>query len=389
VSEHAVRAPARRRSSLRLWVLLSIWTAVWMVPHLWRPGVSWHFFDLGARLLFSNASDGGLHVYASHPMLQIGPLSLLIAAPLSLADPWHGRFVAIVLMTALGPVLLWLIGSLRTAAAQLISRQRLAIAGLVFLPVWTEIAVHFAHLDDVLALTFAVLALHAVERGHAPLAGALLAFAADSKPWAAAFVPLIFVLAPRLRRQAAAAWVLGVGAAWLPFLLGDPRSLRMAAFTIPNAASSGLRALGIYDSRTPPWDRPTQLVLGCMLAWLLVRTGRWPAVLFAVITVRILFDPATYSYYTSGLVLAAILMDMLLTRRRVPLYALSAIVVIYAARATPLDLRALGQLRAAYCIAVLATLFLPHLRLVNAAVFPAEVEPAIAGRQDAVLERAS
>jgi hypothetical protein len=345
-----------------VWLLLSAWTALWMIPHLWRPGVSWRFFDLGARLLFSNGSGGGLHLYASHPMLQIGPLSLLVAAPLRLADPWHGRIAAIVLMTALGPALLWLVGKLSVVGAHAISRQRLTLAGLVFLPIWTEVAAHFAHLDDVLALTFGLLALHAIHRNHAMLAGLLLGCAADSKPWAAAFIPLVFVLAPGIRLRALVAWAASIGAAWLPFLLADPRSLRVTSFTIPNAASSALRALGIYDARTPAWDRPIQLVLGCLLAWALVRTGRWPAALFAVITVRLLFDPGTYAYYTSGLVLAAILVDLLLTTRRIPLYALSAAVAVYAVRATPLDVHALGLLRAGYCVAALITLFLPQVR---------------------------
>jgi hypothetical protein len=336
-----------------------------MVPHLWRPGISWRFFDLGARLLFSDSTGGGLHTYASHPMLQIGPLSLLVAAPLRHADPWHGRVAAIVLMTALGPVLLWLIGTLRVVGATAISRQRLMLAGAVFLPIWTEVAAHFAHLDDVLALTFALLALHALDRGNAVLAGLLLGSAADSKPWAAAFIPLVFVLAPRLRPRAALTWAASIVVAWLPFLLADPGSLKVTSFTIPNAASSALRALGIYDARTPTWDRPIQLVVGCLLAWALVRSGRWPAALFAVIAVRLLFDPGTYAYYTSGLVLAAILVDLLLTKRRVPLYAVTAVVAVYAVRATPLDAHALGALRAGYCVAALITLFLPQLRRLN------------------------
>jgi hypothetical protein len=355
-------AATSRRPPSHLWLLLVAWTALWMVPHLWRPGVSWRFFDLGARLLFSNSAGGGLHIYASHPMLQIGPLSFLVAAPLRLADPWHGRAAAIVLMTALGPVLLWLVGTLRGVGPHAISRQRLALAGMVFLPVWTEVAAHFAHLDDVLALTFALLALHAIDRDRPMLAGVLLGCAADSKPWAAAFIPLIFVLAAGVRVRAATAWAAAIAVAWLPFLLADPASLRVTSFTIPNAASSALRALGIYDARTPAWDRPMQLVVGCALACALVRTGRWPAALFAVIAVRLLFDPGTYAYYTSGLVLAAILVDLLLTKRRIPLYALTAVVAVYAARAMPLDAHVLGLLRATYCLAALTTLFLPQLR---------------------------
>jgi hypothetical protein len=364
-----------------------------MVPHLWRPGVSWHFFDLGGRLLFSSgAAGGGLHLYASHPVLQIGPLSLLVAAPLRLADPWHGRIAAILLMTALGPVLLWLIGELRVVGAHAISRRRLTLAGLVFLPIWTEVAAHFAHLDDVLALTFAVLALHAVARQRALLTGLLLGCAVDSKPWAAAFIPLVFVLAPRQRLRAVAAWLGSIAIAWVPFLVGDPNSMRVASFTIPNGASSALRALGIYDPRTPAWDRPIQLILGCLLAWALVRTGRWPAALFAVIAVRLLFDPGTYAYYTSGLVLAAILVDLLLTKRRIPLYALTAAVVVYAARAMPLDAHTLGLLRASYCVAALTTLFLPQLRRLAVTAAPvvvlARADADMVDTETIALERA-
>lgn len=358
----------RRRESLRLWGLLSAWAALWVLPHLWRPTISWHFFDAGARLLFeSDTSGGGLGLYAAHPNLQIGPLAFVAAAPLRVADPWHGRVVAPVAMTALGVVLLWLIRSLSNHGVGSGQGKSFALAGFVFLPVWTEVAVHYAHLDDVLALSFAVLALHAVERERPVLAGVLLAFAADSKPWAVAFVPMLLALPPGRRLRAGVAWVGAVAAAWLPFLAASPTTLRVAAFTIPNAASSALRALGVHDPRTPPWDRPLQLVLGCLVAAFCVRTGRWPAVLFAAIAVRMLFDPQTYAYYTSGLVLAAVVVDLLIARRRVPLFTLSAVVTVYLARALPLDPHSLGLLRAAYCIGALAMLLLPRLARQEAA----------------------
>jgi hypothetical protein len=361
-----------------------------MVPQLWRPAVSWHFFDAGARLLFSASGGGGLHLYAHHPVLQIGPLALLVAAPLRVADPWHGRVAAVLLMTALGPILLWLIGRLKIAGAHGVSRRRLTFAGMVLIPVWVEVATHFAHLDDVLALAFAVLAMHAIELERPLLAGLLLGCAADSKPWAAAFIPLVFALAPRLRLRATAVWVISIAAAWLPFVLVDPASFRVTSFTIPNTASSALRALGIYDPRTPVWDRPLQLILGCLLAWAVVRSGRWPAALFAAITVRVLLDPGTYAYYTSGLVLAAILVDLFLTRRRIPLYALTAGVVVYAARATPLDPHTLGVLRAIYCVTALTTLFLPHLRRLSATGdVPAQELHERADTAGLALERAS
>jgi hypothetical protein len=115
-------------------------------------------------------------------------------------------------------------------------------------------------------------------------------------------------------------------------------------------------------SVSPRRERPAQIVLGAVLGWLAVRTGRWPAALFAVIAVRLLLDPGTYAYYTSGLVLAAVLVDLLVTTRRVPIYALGAALVLYAARAMPIDAQLLGQLRAAYCIVALVALYLPYRR---------------------------
>jgi hypothetical protein len=88
-------------------------------------------------------------------------------------------------------------------------------------------------------------------------------------------------------------------------------------------------------------------------------------VLFAVIAVRLLFDPQTYAYYTSGLVLAAVLVDLFLTRFRFPVYSCSAVIAVYVLRATPLDFAALGQIRAAYCIAALGSLFLPRLARID------------------------
>ena len=87
--------------------------------------------------------------------------------------------------------------------------------------------------------------------------------------------------------------------------------------------------------------------------------------LFAVIAVRLLFDPQTYAYYTSGLVLAAVLVDLFVARSRFPIYSCSAVVAVYALRATPLDYAALGEIRATYCITALASLFLPWHKSVD------------------------
>ena len=113
------------------------------------------------------------------------------------------------------------------------------------MPVWAELAVHYAHLDDALALALLMAAIHAVARSRPLAAALLLAASAGAKPWALAFVPLLLVL-PRVRwHRAAAVWLAVVVAAWLPFVLADPKTLHASGFAIPNVASSSLRALGV------------------------------------------------------------------------------------------------------------------------------------------------
>ena len=128
---------------------------------------------------------------------------------------------------------------------------------------WTELTTHFAHLDDLLALGFSVAALHAVARRHPVWAGLALAAAADAKPWAAAFVVLIFALPRRQWLTALGMFTGGVAVVWLPFLVADPRTLTsVTRFTIPNNRSSALRVLGVMTARTPWWDRSAQLPSG-------------------------------------------------------------------------------------------------------------------------------
>jgi hypothetical protein len=337
-----------------VWSGLWLWLIVWAAPHfVWQHtlklGSSWNFFPKGARLLFS---DRGLHLYATAPNLQIGPLAFVVAEPLRFLGPSSGRYVAVVLLTVLGPVALWLVTRIGFRGQE-IAGSRQFLAGLVLLPVWCEVATHFAHLDDVLALLLALAALVVVERERPIVAGVLLAAAVDSKPWALAFAPLLFAVAPRLRIRGALVFVAGVAVAWAPFLLADSGTLRAARFRIPTAASSSLRVFGVEAGHTPSWDRPAQVLLGAGIAAIAVRRSRWPAVLLAAIAARLLLDPATKPYYTSGIVLAAVVADLWLTDRLAPVLATSAFVLLYVIRATGLGPHELGWIRALYCVAVL------------------------------------
>ncbi len=345
-----IRTAGRRR----LWLALWLWQIVWAVPHFVWPrrlwlGSSWNFFPKGARLLFS---ERGLHLYATAPNLQIGPLAFVVAEPLRYLGPSHGRYAAAILLTALGPVALWLLSRIGLGG-QAIANERLLLAGLVLLPVWCELATHFAHLDDVMALLLALAALVAVERRRPLLVALLLAAAADSKPWAIVFAPLLLALPAASRLRAGLVWLGALAIVWAPFLLADSKTLRAAHFRIPTAASSSLRVFGVNDALTPSWDRPAQIALGLAAAALAVRAGRWPAVLLAGVAARLLLDPATKSYYVAGLVVAALVVDLWLRDSRVPLFAVSGVVLLLAVRATGLGPRELGDLRALYCVAVL------------------------------------
>ena len=127
-------------------------------------------------------------------------------------------------------------------------------------------------------------------------------------------------------------------------------------FTIPNDRSSALRVLGVMDPRTPWWDRSAQLLLGLAGGAVAVRRGRWPAVLLVAVAARILLDPGVYAYYTAGALLGTIVVDLVVTRWRVPWATVTAALLLYAARFTheliPFNLHQLGELRLVFAIGV-------------------------------------
>jgi hypothetical protein len=338
------------------------WMALWAAAHVGNSLVSWHFVATGASLLRSGSADAGLHLYAAHPELQMGPLTFLAATPLSGLPTWLSGSVAAVLIAATGPAMLLAIA--RLTHLTITARQR-GLAALVLLPVWAELAVQYTHLDDALALALLVAGMLAVaERRWIP-AALLLAASADAKPWALGFLPLLLVL-PRDRWiRAGAVWLATVVAAWLPFVLADPMTMHVGGFAIPNAASSSLRALGVTASATPSWDRPVQVLVGCVLGAVAVRRGRWLVVPAVVLAVRMLLDPGTYSYYTAGLVLATVLVDVGWRRTRWPWVSIGVVVGLDAVRhlgpLTPTN-AALGWVRAATLVGALVVALGPDWR---------------------------
>ncbi|MFI6444937.1 hypothetical protein [Kitasatospora sp. NPDC050543] len=316
-------------------VLLVAWTILWFLLVEPSGGVSWHYLRQGEQLLFGAESGGGLSLYAHHPELQIGPVSLAAARLFAPFSDHTGQVLAEATMSALGLVMLVVVG--RTAAWYYLGtgtnhrrlQQRLLVAGLAFIPMWVELSVRFAHLDDVLALFFTTLAAYSLSRGRATAVGVYLALAVDSKPWALSFVPLLLAL-PRPEWRRAILWCCGlVAVAWLPFYLGNLDSLAAAKFTIPNQPASSLRWFGVSDPTTPWWDRPAQAALGLGLGALAVWRGRWPAVVLLGANARILLDPSVYTYYTASILLGTLLWDAVGQKRLVPWWSWIALVMLY------------------------------------------------------------
>jgi len=342
------------------WTVLSLWTVLFTVIHGGSLAGSWHYFDTGARALIAVSDPGGgLHLYHSHPELQFGPISLLAALPFTLLPLAWAKVTAVVVMSAAGLVFVALASRLLPAGA----RGQILLPALLFIPVWEELAARAGHLDDVLALTLALGALLTLRQLRADTTAVLLGLAVGAKPWALPFVFLLLALPADRRLRAVGWWTAVVAATWLPFVLGEPRTLAAAGFRIPNSAGSALRVFGVSDSHTPVWCRAAQLVVGAAVAYALWRRGRPAAILLGVIAVRLLLDPGTWSYYTAGLLAATMIVDLVVPPRRWPLpwLTVGAFVLVYVPAYVHVGLLASqsvqGYLRAGYLLAVLLAIF--------------------------------
>jgi hypothetical protein len=343
-------------------IVLGCWTLACFARFARHGGVAWHFFTTGSTLLFgggtsAGALPGGLHLYANYPQLQIGPLAFVVTEGLRQLGPHQGVNAAEALLTALG---LYLLHELTRIAVivrpDLLARPaalRVTVlaGGAVFLASWAELAATFAHLDDAVALMLAVLAVRAAIAKRPVLTGLCIGLAADSKPWALAFLPIVLLLPARAWGRAAASVLVAVAVAWLPFAIADHHTVAAMHYTIRNLPGSALRALGLRDPRTPSWDRPAQLLAGCGLGAAAVWRGRWSAVILLGVGARIALDPADWGYYTAGVLVGALLWDMVGMRRPIPLWTVTSFAALTAVHAITNDSAVLGLLRLGLVIA--------------------------------------
>lgn len=305
----------------------------------------WNEFVDAGRAMFGSA---GLHVYELHREVQTGPLSLLLSWLFSYT-PRDGFVLAAVVCAALGLV------SIRTheLTARLVRRRTqfellVLVGGCLTAFTWAKLG-GYGHLDDALTLTGAVVALHEVRAGRPLRAGLALGIAIACKPWGVIFLPLTLAKRPFDIRAPIVAGAVAA-AAWLPFIIGAPDSLKALRPTVNVAPDSVLALFGVTNDSMPDWLRVAQLLGSLAVATVVAFRGRPESVIAAAIAVRLAVDPATWSYYTPGLVIGVLVWD-LLDRHRFPWLTLVTVLALAPTWLVPSE-TARAVLRLAVAIAV-------------------------------------
>ncbi|HEY6962495.1 MAG TPA: hypothetical protein VI408_11450 [Gaiellaceae bacterium] len=303
-----------------------MWLA--QVPTHWdiRQG-DWHYSVEATRVF-------GLHMFARHSELTMGPFTVGVAWMLQLGGT-NGLARALLLGWLLAPVALLLVerAALRRREERLLVELTTLVGGAMLLHTWQRAVDPMGHLDEVLAMTFAALAVWAVATRRRWTLVAAVALAAASKAWGVLLLPLCLVVGvPAL--GAAAALVL---LAYVPFGVG--------AYTQAVDPASGLAALGVHAAQMPGWVRPAQVVLGLALATACVLRRRWGGALAAALGVRLALDPQVYGYYTPSFVLAALVLDLAALRRPLPVATLATYVCLEVVPDWVHDDALLGRLR--------------------------------------------
>lgn len=330
-----VRA-VRARTIIWLFVLAAV-----AARYVGRSDGDWEEIFDATGLLFGvhgpiHHLPGGLHLYASYPEFQFGPLALIAAVPLWAAG-WSARWLAAVAMLGIGWASLVLIdraasgtgsagtdvGAARPARVEPAELGRL-VGGVVAAVAWVPLAARYLHIDDALAVLAIVGAVVAIRCERGVLAGLLVGAAIGCKPWAAPMMPMLAGLPRTQWRRAAAAAVAATAAVWLPFLIAAPSMVRAGSPQVDVSDASVLRLFGVPGGIGPGWVRPVQLVVAGVCATVAATRGRWTGVALVVLAVRILVDPGTFEYYTSALVVAALVWDTVARSSAVPVATVSA-----------------------------------------------------------------
>jgi hypothetical protein len=316
----------------------------------------WNYFvELGRDML----GDDGLSVYASHGDAQTGPLTLLVAAALSIL-PRNGFVASVLISAAMCVASVWIIEWSAGPTRNAFNRQLAVGVGGVILAAWWSSLGAYGHLDDATVLMLTLLAVVAHRRERVCRSAVLVGVAIGVKPWAVAFGALSLPSAQAGRRKVT--WravrgpllAAGVAAAfWLPFLVADSDTLQGLSPTVNVAYDSVLQLFGMRSWGDSRWLRLGQLVAAAAVVLFSVLRGRVEGAIVAGVATRMLFDPGTWTYYSAGFILGAFAWDIWRTDRAIPVWTIAASVAVIPDTLLPFEtLRAC--LRLSGCLVAIA-----------------------------------
>ncbi len=292
--------------------------------------------------------DEGMRVYAERPNIQSGPLALLAVGLLTDLGDWAFPLaVGILYIVAM-------VALFRTVAARERDLLVLGIGGLIALFWWRTFAFQ-GHLDDAAVITIAVLAVVAIERHRHLGAAVAFGFALAIKPWAVFLLPIAMRPNDPWRRRVLMPCIsLAIGGLnWAPFLLASRDTMGGAKPTVWVAPDSVLRLITGSHSSMPTSMRLLQVTI-CLVAvaWVTLR-GHAASALLLGVSLRLLLDGGTWPYYTAGLIVGALLWDVLESDYRLPWATIAATAMLPKPTwIEPAEVRALMRLVA--CLAGVA-----------------------------------
>lgn len=341
----ATRADPGSESSRRCW---AVSTAIWLgyaaammyytfflsgeIHHstIWfQSNDTWGVIDAG-RFVWNGALG---YVYQGSGSYAL-PLSFILSAPIAGAidhfklvegAPYPVAHPSAWLLVAPYTLLYGLpfLVAVRRLSWDLGVRARLWAVQLTCVPLVLIPCYFWGHFEDLLALTFVVLALRRMLSGNWVKAGLYISLAVASKQWAAMLIPLLVMLAPRGQRirSALAACILPGSLAL--FTLGvDWTDASKALFAPVNLGTGAPGHLSFYatwlGSRTSQASRTLGVVVTVPLAWWLRRSRGAPAIAAAIgliLVVRPFAEAISYSYYWSPALLMAGFVSLAAHRR--------------------------------------------------------------------------
>lgn len=289
----------------------------------------WGYVQSGAHHLFTGLPDGGLHLYAKHAELQMGPVTFALAW---VADDIAGVH-SLLLLTLLGTAMLFPtlrlaeLGVRRLPGSQPARPVVVLAAFAITTALWVQMPL-FGHLDDCLVLLPLTAAFWAIACERPVLGAVLVGLACAGKPWGVVGLPLLLAPLPGRSRWRAFAVAVGVVAmVYGPFLLADLHTLTAGKPTLLVDRLSSLQLLGIARGSHPwGWLRAVQFGVAVALGAVAVARRQLSSALLIGIAVRLLLDPGSNPYFPAGLALVALVFDMA-SESRWPVTSLLALVV--------------------------------------------------------------